>query len=1058
MAQINRLKRCWTLINYVVVECKHQSETGSIVLIVKDKERKSYYALKLIGPLDDSLKNLIFKREANALKILNRYDDIVTIYDSAIGMKYDTRKNLGGLLLENVEGETLDQIDLTAFSNLKKQDLCLKILRAIANAHNNNIIHRDIKPDNIMYLKDKVKVIDFGSSKIKSIVEKETTLPMFSPKYSAPEVVAGGETTEASDIYSLGAVFFEILLGQEPPSSNEKMICSIENSNLNKDIKVLLNEMLNPDIDDRLNNISHAITVFEKRIGDLNANTNKFCFLIDPFKLNDLKKAYVVEESMTITQFVAGFLPHDFKELYGMVDSEAKIYKFVGNQLYMECLFDSQTNLFQVTKIYEIPVDRKVRLQKLYLPVDGTIKFYRQKTADLPLHNNRKLKVILANHSNEIQSLQNKSARFDRLFGKWKQSLFDSISSKKKQNGKIRYKKFSIEGNVLVLTVEEYENNSIDYVDSNMRYIFETVEQGRIRTYIIGNFEDAIVSNSEIELRIKIDPKAPKSKLIQFLDAKNDVLEDYNYKIMSFKRQINAISSLYNDECSARSLKDIILELETPTSTSAIKSIKFMSKELDDSQKKAVDIALHSDSISLIQGPPGTGKTKVIHEILNQIVSRPENFSEISKILVVSQSHAAVDNILEGLNITERNDIRVLRIGDKKNISREIAEKYMLESIRENLFTSVKKKSEQFVAAKLELCKPQDTSSDGDNNSEYAKWLKIKEIQEDWVRRCGDYESLDYQLINSASIIAGTCTGFLSNEFVRDMEFDYVIVDEAAKATTPELLVSIIKAQKIVLVGDQKQLPPFIDNSLSELLPELAKNPEYRLFDILFGILPDTHKQLLTTQYRMIGNIGNLISKVFYDGQISTGIDDEKRQHDIPLYGKNSIIWYNTSSLKEQSENRMSNGGSYMNITENKIINDILGRLNQLKQARSLDIGIITGYRAQKDLIKKSVSNSNYENIGKIDINTLDAFQGRENDIIIYSTVRTRRSIGFQKEKERINVAFSRAKKLLIVVGDLDFFYGWDNDENKYVEVINYIRENPEFCQIINSSEGDLIE
>jgi len=369
----------------------------------------------------------------------------------------------------------------------------------------------------------------------------------------------------------------------------------------------------------------------------------------------------------------------------------------------------------------------------------------------------------------------------------------------------------------------------------------------------------------------------------------------------------------------------------------------------------------------------------------------------------------------------------------------------------------VKENSTKFISEKLKIYGIGQEFKTQENDYETSKWLQIKEIQEEWIKRCGDYESFDYQLINCASIIAGTCVGYLSNEFVRDMYFDYVIVDEAAKATTPELLVSIIKAKKIILVGDQKQLPPFADISLSNLSEELTKNPEYRLFDILFEILPDTHKQILTTQYRMIRNIGDLISNTFYDGTITTGIDDEKRRHNITFYGEYSIVWYNTSKLKDRLENKPK-GGSFINITENKIIKIILGRMNALENAHDLDIGIITGYGAQKDLIRKSVNNCSYSNIGKIDINTLDAFQGRENDIIIYSTVRTSKSIGFQKEKERINVAFSRAKKLLIVCGDIDFFYAWDKGDNKYIEIIDYIRGNPNSCKIVDLGEGDLSE
>ena len=1044
------------MINYEVVGSLHKSEYGATVLKVRDKDRGKYYTLKLIGPLNDNLKNLIFKREVNSLKILNRYDDIVKIHDADTHMRYKDKKDLGGILLEFVEGNTLEQMDLSNLSDIKKLDLCLRISKAIFNAHNNGIIHRDIKPDNIMYLDGKVKIIDFGSSKIKSIVEKESLVPMFSHIYSAPEVVAGEETIEESDIYSLGAVFFKILLGAEP-LSNAKMVEIIGQSILTTDLKTLLLDMIQIEPSKRVSDIGHVISVFENRIGQLNVNAHKFCFSIDSSKLDELKRQYMVEESMTMAQFTKGFLPKDFNDLYGIYDVTKDIYKFIGNQLYMECYFDSNKELYIVTKIYELLIDRRVKLQKFFCIIEGRIEFIDSRIPNIPRNSNRQLKTILSNYLNEIKSFENKSAMFDNLFGKWKQSLFDSIDSTKNKNGKILYDDYYIADSLLYITLKEYKKNSIDNLDTNMRYIFEDLEQDRIRTYSIGNFEDITFTDNKIQLIIRFDSRAKVSKIRRFLSEKREIHEDYNYKIKSFKRQITAITALYNDECSARNLKDIILELEEPSTTPHIKSIKYYSKDLNDSQKQAVNKALFSDSISLIQGPPGTGKTKVINEILNQIILKPENYSEIPKILVVSQSHSPVDNILEGLNPKIKNNVHIVRIGDKKNMTKEIADQYTVEAMRGNLFSSVKEKSTSFLLEKFKLLGINDKHDNIEDSNEIRKWLQIKEIQKDWIKRCGDYESFDYQLINSAAIIAGTCIGFLSNEFVRDMYFDYVIVDEAAKATTPELLVSIIKAKKIVLVGDQKQLPPFADTSLSALFEELTKNPEYRLFDILFDILPDTHKQILTTQYRMIRNIGDLISNTFYDGIIDTGIDYEKRRHNITEYGIRSIVWYNTSKLKERSQNT-PNGGSFINITENNVIKSILRKMNTLDNAHDLDIGIITGYSAQKDLIKKSVENSDFSKIGSVDVNTLDAFQGRENSIIIYSTVRTEKSIGFQKERERINVAFSRAKKLLIICGDIDFFYTWDKGENKYVEIINYIKENSESCMIIDLEEGDLVE
>lgn len=334
------------------------------------------------------------------------------------------------------------------------------------------------------------------------------------------------------------------------------------------------------------------------------------------------------------------------------------------------------------------------------------------------------------------------------------------------------------------------------------------------------------------------------------------------------------------------------------------------------------------------------------------------------------------------------------------------------------------------------------------------RWKKIKEIQKDWIDRSVEKDCLDYQLVRSATVIAGTCIGFLANSFVKDMEFDYVIIDEAAKATTPELLVSIIKAKKIILVGDQNQLPAYADQSISPKIAKLTKNPEYRMFDILFETLPNSHKQVLSTQYRMIRNIGNLISTVFYGGTIDTGCKDEDKFHGLSRYEGNSIIWFDTSENRRRKQKK-TKGNSFMNEEEKRIILDILEDLKKSNELDNQDIGIITGYSGQKDILRNSVKAIGYDKIAQIDINVLDAFQGRENDIIMYSTVRTDNSIGFQKEKERVNVAFSRAKKLLIICGDLNFFYNYNDPNNKFIEIIDYIRTH-DHCKIISCKGGNL--
>ena len=495
-------------------------------------------------------------------------------------------------------------------------------------------------------------------------------------------------------------------------------------------------------------------------------------------------------------------------------------------------------------------------------------------------------------------------------------------------------------------------------------------------------------------------------------------------------------------------LKDILLNVEEPEEIPTIFEPKFIAQKLNTSQQQAVIKALNSENIGLIQGPPGTGKTKVIKEIIGQVVTKSIKTADSPRILIVSQSHTAVDNILEGLDSTISDDLEIVRIGADKNVSPKITCRYTMPAHRDKLFSDVKKNVEEYDKSMEEVY--QDIS----DQRVLDRWKKIKEIQKDWIDRSVEKDCLDYQLVRSATVIAGTCIGFLANSFVKDMEFDYVIIDEAAKATTPELLVSIIKAKKIILVGDQNQLPAYADQSISPKIAKLTKNPEYRMFDILFETLPNSHKQVLSTQYRMIRNIGNLISTVFYGGTIDTGCKDEDKLHGLSRYEGNSIIWFDTSENRRRKQKK-TKGNSFMNEEEKRIILDILEDLKKSNELDNQDIGIITGYSGQKDILRNSVKAIGYDKIAQIDINVLDAFQGRENDIIMYSTVRTDNSIGFQKEKERVNVAFSRAKKLLIICGDLNFFYNYNDPNNKFIEIIDYIRTH-DHCKIISCKGGNL--
>ncbi|MDF2855378.1 MAG: Superfamily and helicase and helicase subunit [Neobacillus sp.] len=1034
--------------NYDVIEVVHTSKTGkTIVLKVKEKSGDNIYALKLIGQLNDSIQRLIFKREVEALRILNSCKDIVSIRDHLLNVDFNEKGEWGGILLDYVYGDNLQNLDTTDFSQLKKYEICLNILKAVRNAHNNNILHRDLKPSNIMYDEetDKLIVIDFGTSKIKTILEPESTTPIASTNYSSPEVVRGEETTEASDIYSLGLVLYFILLNEEPRGSI-RVRDRISNSSLLQEIKDTILKMVEDDPLKR-NTIGEVIDVFTNLIGTLTSSAMNFIIAIDSEKLEFLKKKSVIESKYTMSLFLNSYLKNQFIDGYAYYIENKNIYIFVGANVLLECYYEDDISCFIVQKAFPISIDKRVSNQKRGILVSGKISFLNLNDLNksklvLSRSNNINLKILLKNYHDQTFETRKRDELFDELFGGWQKGLEESINNEKLKVGRVVFSDYEINDRKLIVTVEEYFNNSIDELNNEVEYIIDYNEKNKRTRLDIGNYSDVSYQNGVTKLIIEIKKNVNRSKLKRIMESSSEIYENYKKQIGSYTKQLQAIRILRDEEYSSKNLKDILLNLDEPTLTPYMNDVILDSDSFNLRQQQAIQMALYSDIICLIQGPPGTGKTDVIKEIVRQLVACDNKMEESPRILIVSQSHTAVDNILEGLIETGGLKLDIVRIGKDEDVSNKIAATYTMPAIRNSMFEEIQQRSTDYINRK------QSIYESITEKKELERWERIKHIHKDWLLRCNDLETLDYQIIKSTNIIAGTCIGFLSNDFVKETEFDYVIIDEAAKATTPELLVSINKAKKIILVGDQYQLPAFANKNISPLIAQLTKNPQYRLFDILYDNLPDNNKKMLTTQYRMRKNIGNLISHVFYNDAIDTGIDDSRRVHGIKVFEGKSIIWFDTSNVEDHDEGR-TKGNSYFNDSESTVIKSILKYLRRMNDLSKLDIGIITGYRGQKELLKKTIFNNGFDKIAKnIEVNTLDAFQGRQNDVIIYSTVKTKDSIGFQKEKERVNVAFSRARNLLIICGDIDFFYHFDDPENKYIEIIDYIKNNADECEI----------
>lgn len=695
------------------------------------------------------------------------------------------------------------------------------------------------------------------------------------------------------------------------------------------------------------------------------------------------------------------------------------------------------------------------------------------------------IKNIVDDYSEKYISEENINLEFEDNFGVWNSYLEES--RKREEHNVLRFKYDSrIQDGVILkfkLTKDSAnQREDIEKLVKETRFSYENYKHGRAKKLIyIGDYESFDNDEGDVSLNIRL--KNPKAAI----PAKGGICLDYRENVVNIDRQSYAFSRVKRENNPYYDLKGILAGVTMPGTFPLIKEVEFFNDDLNESQKKAVNIALGTDSLAIIQGPPGTGKTSVIIEIIRQILQ--ENRSNITskKILLISQSHSAVDKMLEDLCENEPNLPTVVRIGRMEKLSPLVNERFSLDSIIgkwkkdvrdrcrktqeayckelgvtvedfERYFTEFEKQFIKSSASSKESEKPDQEiihafESQTSDNKKIRKMLIIQKRWSDSLENCEDVEKY---IIQSADIVAGTCTGFISNEYVRDMVFDYLIIDEAAKATFTELAVSLYVAKKAILVGDHEQLPPTLDTDIVRKM-DVSIEEKQKLHDSVFKQLyeriPNENRITLDCQYRMHPTIGTLISSTFYNNLINNGVSERDRTVAINGYEDTAIEWINTSSFHNRFET--SDGDSFVNNFEVKLIEKKLKNIDTAAglAKKQFKIGVITAYGGQKRALKNMINRNSYNNI-EVEVDTVDAFQGGQREIIIYSTVRSNKTgrIGFLKSAERLNVSLSRAQSLLIITGDLDFLHSIKRSVSNFPDIIDYIKKK-EYCRITDWSE-----
>lgn len=1072
---------------------KNRADTNSVVDVLKNKSTGDLIVRKIIYGIEQPLYQAVFTREMRALYKLNKCSNIVNILGDDYLVISTTKEKVGVIYLEYINGIELGKSSIENFSAKERFSIIKQLLDAIEISHSNGIIHRDINPNNIMLTDDKqVKLIDFGICKINDMINSATVYKLGTNAYSAPEVHQHSENaTEKSDLYSLGAVIYFLFTGQQPPLAVQFQDVLNRTSGMDVSLKPILKKLVAENPDDRYENVFELRADFSKLFTRF-LNLDKTIILTAAYeRIKELRNLKLLPQSINIKMATETYMPENFLDLYAFCrkeesneNEETMIYIFLGFNFQAECVFDDEQSVFDVVKFRKIPPIDRDRLKKRFAKIEGEIRFVDKRIAHRELKNDSfEIKNIIYDYYENYMSNNNVDCEYKEKYGVWRDLLELIREDIEKNVVRLPYDSYEVKNNLLRFKLKKGTFIDEERLNKEQVFVYEKKvgkKKDKIKPVTVGTYENDIYEKNHVVLEIN------KQGTIG-LPASGFICLDYRKDKINVERQLDALNVLEKEDyqCSFN-LKRIISGVEPPSVNVISKPIHMFNEKLDFPQRTAIKKALDADSIAIIQGPPGTGKTNVIIEIILQILKANKKNPDVEpkKVLLVSQSHPAVDKMLEDLirESDERPDL--LRIGRDEKLNEKIREEYSINDVKEKWYQNVRRicndytknaleeigiPEEEFEKyfLKLENSKVENMDFSVEDKLFVENFIKktkgvksertrkILEIQREWTEQLKKCDEVELYIIKSTVIIAGTCTGFVSNRIIRDVEFDYVIVDEAAKATFPELAVSLNKAHKIILVGDHQQLPPVLDTEIirnnKEKLDE--EGLEQGIFERMYNMFPEDNKHRLTIQYRMHPTIGTLISHVFYNDEIQNGVEAQDRELCIEGYEGIAIEWISTSkySTKERYEKEFDNNGkkSYQNYLERNIIERKLLELDS-KLVKRTKVAVITGYGSQKYILQTMVKQHSFKRI-EVDVDTVDAFQGSQKDIILYSTVRSsgnKYGIGFLKSEARINVAFSRARCLLIIVGDMKFLDNYKIRGNKFPEIIKYITES-EGCRII---------
>ena len=1106
----------------------------SVVRRATDTEDGSTVAVKLLNGPHDQLLEEVFERETSALKSL-QHPNIVRLLDSGI------HNNTFFLVLEWAEKSFADV--LSDGNPYEWDELANSVVRpllsALSYAHLKGAEHRDIKPGNVLLRADQTPLLaDFGISKLRNDIQQSnvTVAGFRSRPYAPPE--EDSAIPYVRDVYSMGVLIIQALSATKIADFAD-IQPAVDGIKVPSSIRYLLKSCVSPDRNMRPTNGALLLAQFEDALktaeGGVSRPTVVFLSLTE-----SVRKQFSAALGIDTADEVRGSVLHDLSsEVFGeyrldretgFADRETMLLTGSSWRLTTKLAQDGNSLVVVNARMYDFETLESMRKRSLSLDAIVNWSCAQVRNPSFASSAIEKLQRALDDHEEARNNRDtSESTALDGIpndiFESWIKLLQAREEIARGDLKAMRYSSSHRNGREAEFTLAT--TTELDLVGSEMEVVIEESGKRIARGEVIAQGGDEVTLRSAREF-----PRLPARGLLEpFLGPSQIALQ----------RQRDAVSSIRDRTAARADLAELILNPGSIRAPDPV-DVRVWRSELDGSKEIAVKAALGSRDLIIVQGPPGTGKTTFITELINQMLEINPN----SRILIVSQTHVAVDNALERLDAAGVKNAVRLGIPDDPRVAVGVRH-LLIDQQMSRWAKTVKRKAQAYINAKsneigipvkylqaalalqqitnisdeitrvekevVDKDKSDDTAPPGvDTYDEKSSpqdrlerligqrsalvreaegfltgeltlnpnltrldaaaaigallgvtgpgptLLRVLKLQEEWLQRMASDENLEPSFLRTTNVIAGTCIGFLRHPGVRDLEIDLCIIDEASKATATEALVPMARAKRWILIGDASQLPPMDEDVLRspELLAEYDLQPDFvkeTLFSRFANEAPDYARFMLREQYRMIRPIGDLISSCFYGGDLHSKRTEGLRGYEI--LGK-PILWIDTGSLgTRRREDSQLGGTSYANRAEARIIIERLKTIDTAidkgyvgDPSEILKVLLVAPYRNQVEELARRLTTLVLKHL-EIQVQSVDAVQGRETDITLFSVTQSNPEyrMGFLGEDywRRINVALSRARFGLTIVGDAEFCR---TSPGALRQVLQYMRANREDCEI----------